>query len=422
MRKGLTLIEILVTIGILSLIILTLISSSIFIVKSNEAVSKSNIIKSKLKHYYYDIVFIPYITSNLNYSPNTLFDYTDPNKRKILEINEKNRGRIYGEDSIISDLSINSEQTSFTAIEIFQQLKQKLKQDVDIKNWGIEIEEVTLKLSDKPVQYVIVPIKNADGNIIGHKLIATLIWFDVSIKYKTKDGRIVEIKEELPLINNVDSNKILPPGYTSTSTSGPNTGGGPAAGGGGGGCFEKDAELIVLIEGKTLVKKIKDIKEGDLVLGANEIGANEIGLTFVPVEKLNKREGEFEIIQIKTENNKVFRATPNHPAIINGRLKKFEKLQIGDKINILNNNNLTEEKIIEIKKEKIKGKVYSIELKMNKNQCFSHFIGTNKNFMLVHCGFIPTKELIFFGTFTGGLLITLQTVLATYHSPPIATK
>lgn len=221
MRKGLTLIEILVTIGILSLIILTLISSSIFIVKSNESVSKSNIIKSKLKHYYYEIVFIPYITSDKIYTPNTLFDYTDINNRKILEINEKNKGRIYGEtnDSIISNLSINSEKTSFTAIEIFQQLKQKLKQDVDIKNWGIEIEEVTLKLSDKPVQYVIVPIKNADGNIIGHKLIATLIWFDVSIKYKTKDGRILEIKEELPLINNIDSGNILPPGYTSTSIS-----------------------------------------------------------------------------------------------------------------------------------------------------------------------------------------------------------
>lgn len=144
-----------------------------------------------------------------------------------------------------------------------------------------------------------------------------------------------------------------------------------------------------MIKGKTLVKKIKDIKEGDLVLGANEKG-----LTFVPVEKLNEHEGEFEIIQIKTENNKVFRATPNHPAIINGKLKKFEKLQIGDKINILNNNNLTEEKIIEIKKEKIKGKVYSIELKMNKNQCFSHF---------------------------GGLLITLQAVLA-HYPPPSATK
>lgn len=402
MRKGLTLIEILVTIGILSLIILTLISSSIFIVKSNEAVSKSNIIKSKLKHYYYDIVFIPYITSDKIYTPNTLFDYTDINNRKILEINKKNEGRIYGEpnDPIISKLSINSEQTSFTAIEIFQQLKQKLKQDVDIKNWGIEIEEVTLKLSDKPVQYVIVPIKDAVENIIGHKLIATLIWFDVSIKYKTKDGRILEIKEELPLINNIDSGNILPPGYTSTSIS-PSP---PSS------CFEKDAELIVLIKGKTLVKKIKDIKEGDLVLGANEKG-----LTFVPVEKLNEHEGEFEIIQIKTENNKVFRATPNHPAIINGKLKKFEKLQIGDKINILNNNNLTEEKIIEIKKEKIKGKVYSIELKMNKNQCFSHFVGINGNFMLVHCGFIPTNELIFLGTFMGGLLITLQAVLAHSH-------
>lgn len=203
-KKGLTLIEVLATIGILSLLILTLISSAIFIVKSSDNISKSHIIKSKLAYHYFDSVFIPYFCSNSLYNV-TSYGNKEYKKeiRKQIELNI-NRGRIYNNDQdIVPNLK---------AAQIFQSLRTRLTEDPDIKNWGIKILSVELKISDKyPISSVIKEETN------GYKLTATLLWFDVIIKYKTKDGRILTVKEELPLINNVDSIGIVPPGHSTTN-------------------------------------------------------------------------------------------------------------------------------------------------------------------------------------------------------------
>lgn len=210
-KKGLTLIEVLATIGILSLLILTLISSAIFIVKSSDNISKSHIIKSKLAYHYFDSVFIPYFCSNslYNVTSNQNVEYKKE-IRKQIELNI-NRGRIYNNDQdIVPNLK---------AAQIFQSLRTRLTEDPDIKNWGIKILSVELKISDKyPISSVI------KEEINGYKLTATLLWFDVIITYQTKDGRILTVKEELPLINNVDSIGIVPPGHSTTSpTSSTNT-------------------------------------------------------------------------------------------------------------------------------------------------------------------------------------------------------
>ncbi|MFN3995488.1 MAG: hypothetical protein ACK4GR_03035, partial [bacterium] len=134
------------TIGILSLIILTLMSSSIFIVKSSDEISKTN--------------------------------------------NDKD---------VVPGLK---------EMKILKSLQEKIKNYEDIKNWGIEIISVSLEISkDKPIKSVIVEDPPKSGN---YKLVSTLVWFDVFISYKTKDGRIITIKTDLPLLNNVNSGGIEP--------------------------------------------------------------------------------------------------------------------------------------------------------------------------------------------------------------------
>lgn len=213
-KRGLTLVEILATIGILSLIILTLLSTTLFIVRSSTEISKTNIVKSKLTYYYFDTVFVPYFLSKTVYD---VYDISSQKSvkyeediRKILEEKDKDKkiGRIYaGGNNIILSLK---------ATDIFYNLQTKIKNDEDIKNWGIEIISVELSVSEKkPISSVIVEDPPKSGK---HKLIATLLWFDVIIKYKTKDGRVLTLKTEFPLINNVDSGGIsLPPPSTTFS-------------------------------------------------------------------------------------------------------------------------------------------------------------------------------------------------------------
>jgi len=45
----------------------------------------------------------------------------------------------------------------------------------------------------------------------GYRLVVTLAYFKVYIKYRTKDNRILTLTiDELPLVNNVDSTNIIP--------------------------------------------------------------------------------------------------------------------------------------------------------------------------------------------------------------------
>ncbi|MCX7758881.1 MAG: prepilin-type N-terminal cleavage/methylation domain-containing protein [bacterium] len=206
-KKGLTLVEVLVTLAILSLIILTLISSTIFIVKSSEEVSKSHIVKSKLTYYYFDLAFLPFFLTNAIYDPSDnqgLYKY-EKSARHQLELSKGSIGRIYTADHI--------RDPNLRATEMFKELRKKLQNDKDIKNWGIEIESLEIRLSNKRVSSIVVEKKDDSKKVKNFELIATLLWFNVTVKYKTKDGRILTLNMELPLINNVNSPNILPEGY-----------------------------------------------------------------------------------------------------------------------------------------------------------------------------------------------------------------
>ncbi|MFN4220443.1 MAG: hypothetical protein ACK4GJ_05960, partial [bacterium] len=112
----------------------------------------------------------------------------------------KYANRIYAKDQDIVP--------GLKAMKIFDSLRKKVQNDEDIKNWGIEIISVSLEISkDKPIKSVIVEDPPKSGN---YKLVSTLVWFDVFISYKTKDGRTITIKTDLPLLNNVNSKGIEP--------------------------------------------------------------------------------------------------------------------------------------------------------------------------------------------------------------------
>ncbi len=123
------------------------------------------------------------------------------NTRRIIEFGRTNiiKSRLYAN---LEAIAPSSEGLNLTAINIFGQLKERLKADEDIKNWGVEIVSLDLKQSNKPISNVVIQDPPNSGK---YKLIATLLWFEVVIKYKTKDQRILTLKTELPLINNIDS-------------------------------------------------------------------------------------------------------------------------------------------------------------------------------------------------------------------------
>ncbi|MCS7164794.1 MAG: hypothetical protein RMJ51_00710 [Candidatus Calescibacterium sp.] len=193
-RRGLTLVEIIVTIGILSLIILSLITSSIFIVRSSQMISETQLIKSKLTYYYYNGVFAPFFITDAVYNPNKLFQYT-----------RSTRG-------ILENHRLKVEDVNFNAIQILEELKTKLREDIEMKDRGIEIESVDIKLSDKPIVSVIIDETDDSSKTTPrrYRIKATLAWFNVRIEYRTRDNRILSITMELPIINNVDSSNIIP--------------------------------------------------------------------------------------------------------------------------------------------------------------------------------------------------------------------
>jgi prepilin-type N-terminal cleavage/methylation domain-containing protein len=193
-KKGLTLIEVLVTIGILSMIILTLISSAIFIVKSSDMISKSNVIKSKFKYHYFNHVFRQFF---------------------VAEIQRDEGGKSYKRDTRYDIEKDRLRDPNLQATLIFRELYERMISDEDIKNWGLTVEEVSLVLDeDKPISSVIV----TEGTN-QYKLTVTLSYFKVYIKYRTKDNRVLTLKiDDLPLINNIDSTNIIPEGTLPSST------------------------------------------------------------------------------------------------------------------------------------------------------------------------------------------------------------
>lgn len=207
------------------------------------------------------------------------------------------------------------------------------------------------------------------------------------------------------------------PGTTSDlgTPSEPGTPSDPGGGFGGGGCFEKGTLIPVCKNGKILTKNIEDINEQDFVVSFHN---NQI--MPIKVEKLHAHEGEFQIVQIQTKSGLTFRATHNHPAIVNNCLRKFGKLQIGDYITILKDNQIITDQISNISTQIIKGKVYSIEIESNEKYCYNHFIGNNDAFMLVNCGMMKiSKVLANLCVSTLSLItsIAIGTVVKTYGLP-----
>lgn len=192
------------------------------------------------------------------------------------------------------------------------------------------------------------------------------------------------------------------------------TQGSSGGGGGGGGCFEKGTLILTYEEGKIVPKKIEEIQPNDFILSFDNKQ-----LLALKVEKLHEHDGIFEIIQIQTESGRIFRATSNHPAIINGKIKKFEHLQIGDTLTLFHNNTIIQEKITAKSIDEKNCKVYAIELQENKYFCFNHFIGNQDTYMLVHCGYMKqSKESILLGIV--GTLGLLGTFIIKNTSPSFA--
>jgi intein/homing endonuclease len=144
--------------------------------------------------------------------------------------------------------------------------------------------------------------------------------------------------------------------------------------------------ILTKEQDKYILKRISDIKIGDIVLTIDPV--ENYKLKEIEVEKLHVHdEKEYEIIEIITESGNKLRLTPNHPIIIdeNNNFKKAYKIKEGEKILVYSKNKSKWERIKEIKKEIIKDKVMTLELKDYIN---TFLISNDGNtFTLVHSGY-----------------------------------
>ncbi|MGC8815988.1 MAG: Hint domain-containing protein [bacterium] len=158
-----------------------------------------------------------------------------------------------------------------------------------------------------------------------------------------------------------------------------------SGGAGGGGCFELSSLVLTKENNNYKLKKMGDVRVGDIVLTIDPV--DNYKLKELEVEKLHIHdEQEYEILELITQNSKI-RLTPNHPLIIdeNNNIKKAGKIKIGEKILVYNDGKYNWEEIKEIKKEIIKDRVMTIELKDQVNTFLVSIDG--KNFILAHSGY-----------------------------------
>ncbi len=151
-------------------------------------------------------------------------------------------------------------------------------------------------------------------------------------------------------------------------------------------CFELSSLILTKEQDKYILRKISDIRIGDIVLTIDPV--ENYKLKEIEVEKLHVHdEKEYEIMEIITESGNKLRLTPNHPIIIdeNNKFKKAYKIKEGEKILVYSKNKHKWERIKEIKKEIIKDKVMTLELKDYIN---TFLISNDGNtFTLVHSGY-----------------------------------
>jgi type II secretory pathway pseudopilin PulG len=294
------------------------------------------------------------------------------------------------------------------------QLLNKLKKDKDLSD--LEIIGLDALLLDKNQSEI-----NALAGIYSQKDYQQLIKYYLKLKitYKIKDqNQQGELVSYLPVIVQNQTTSIsqfyeinLSAGTTAATTTAITTTTGVGGGGGRGGegrCFELSSLILTKEQDKYILKKISDIRIGDIVLTIDPV--ENYKLKEIEVEKLHVHdEKEYEIMEIITESGNKLRLTPNHPIIIdeNNNFKKAYKIKEGEKILVYSKNKSKWERIKEIKKEIIKDKVMTLELKDYIN---TFLISNDGNkFTLVHSGY--QKMNIYKTIGINFLLLSLTTIL-----------
>jgi type II secretory pathway pseudopilin PulG len=354
-KRGFSLIEVIVFITIITLCILALGSVYYNIIKAQNKIMYEGLLNKKLQTYF-----------NL---------YIENKRQLYLKFDNRDFGYI------------KSKLESYAT-----QLLNKLKKDKDLSD--LELIRLDAYLLDKDQSEI-----NALAGIYSQKDDKKLIKYYLKLKitYKIKDqNQRGELVSYLPLIVENQTTPIskfyeinLPISGSASGGSGGSSGGSGCSGSSGSsgeGCFELSSLILTKEQGKYILKKISDIKIGDIILTIDPV--ENYKLKEIEVEKLHVHdEKEYEIMEIITESGNKLRLTPNHPIIIdeNNNFKKAYKIKEGEKILVYSKNKSKWEKIKEIKKEIIKDKVMTLELK---NYINTFLISNDGNtFTLVHSGY-----------------------------------
>jgi len=390
-KRGFSLIEVIVFIAIITLCILALGSVYYNIIKAQNKIMYEGLLNKKLQTY---------------------FNLYIENKREL-----------YLKFNNLSDIATN--------LQLYAtQLLNKLKKDKDLSD--LDILGLEALLLDKNQSEI-----NALAGIYSQKDYQQLIkyYLKLRIVYKIKDqNQKGELVSYLPVIVenqttpiskfykitlSAETTAATPTAATPTASkptaSKPNVPKTTAVGGGksGGGCFELSSLILTKEQDKYILKKISDIRIGDIVLTIDPV--ENYKLKEIEVEKLYVHdEKEYEIMEIITESGNKLRLTPNHPIIIdeNNNFKKAYKIKEGEKILVYSKNKSKWERIKEIKKEIIKDKVMTLELK--------HYINTflisndGSTFTLVHSGY--QKMNIYKTIGINFLLLSLTTILQSAYA------
>ena len=355
-KRGFSLIEVIIFIAIITLCILALGSVYYNIIKAQNKIMYEGLLNKKLQTY---------------------FNLYIENKRQL-----------YLRCRSIDDLIVNLESYA-------NMLLIKLKDDRDLSD--LDIIELSALLLDKDQAASEI---NALSDIYSQKNDQRLIkyYLKLEIKYKIKDQNqegkllsylpvIVENQTSsitnfyeitLSKITSINSNTTSGPGSSTSYSVSTNPIPDP--------CFELSSLVLTKEKDKYISKKISDIRIGDIVLTIDPV--ENYKLKEVEVNKLHIHDKkEYEIMEIITESGNKLRLTPNHPIIIDEKnnFKKAYKIKEGEKILVCKNDNYQWERIKEIKKEIIKDKVMTLELKDYIN---TFLISNDGNtFILVHSGY-----------------------------------
>ena len=346
-KRGFSLIEVIIFVAIITLCILALGSVYYNIIKAQNKIMYEGLLNKKLQTY---------------------FNLYIENKRQLYLI----------WTGSIDIMALRVKLESYV-----EQLLIKLKNDRDLSDLDIIRLSAQLLKKDEAADEI-----NALSDIYSQKNDQRLIkyYLKLEITYKIKDqNQEGKLLSYLPVIVENQTTSItnfyeitLSTSATTTRTNPPLP---PCPS-----CFELSSLVLTKEKDKYISKKISDIRIGDIVLTIDPV--ENYKLKEVEVNKLHIHDKkEYEIMEIITESGNKLRLTPNHPIIIDEKnnFKKAYKIREGEKILVCKNDNYQWERIKEIKKETIKDKVMTLELKDYIN---TFLISNDGNtFILVHSGY-----------------------------------